>query len=46
MVRAEHAFVTELIRRFVDDGWGPVDLWRDMQAACAAQHDTSEEAPG
>jgi DNA-binding PadR family transcriptional regulator len=45
MVRAERVFVTELIRRFVDDGWGPVDLWRDMQAACAAQHDTSEEAP-
>ena len=45
MVRAEQTFVTELIRRFVDDGWGPVDLWRDMQAACAAQHDTSEEAP-
>ena len=45
MVRAEQTFVTELIRRFVDDGWGPVELWRDMQAACAAQHDTSEEAP-
>ncbi len=45
MIRAEQAFVTELIRRFVDDGWGPVDLWRDMQAAAAAQHDTSEEAP-
>ena len=45
MIQAEQAFVTELIRRFVDDGWGPIDLWRDMQAACAAQHDTSEEAP-
>jgi DNA-binding PadR family transcriptional regulator len=44
MVRAEQSFVTELIRRFVDDGWGPVDFWRDLQTACAAQHDTSEEA--
>jgi len=43
MIRAEHAFVTELIRRFVDDGWGPVDLWREIQAAAAAQHETREE---
>ena len=42
MLRAEHAFVTELIRRFVEDGWGPVDLWRAMQAAAAAQHERSE----
>ena len=46
MLRAEHAFVTDLIRRIVEDGWGPVDLWRDVQAACAAQHEKSEEAPG
>jgi len=46
MIRAEQAFVSELIRRFVDDGWGPVDLWRDIQAACAAQHEKSEEGPG
>jgi DNA-binding PadR family transcriptional regulator len=46
MVRAEHAFVTELIRRIVEEGWGPVELWRDMQAAAAAQHDKSEEEPG
>jgi DNA-binding PadR family transcriptional regulator len=38
MVRAELVFVTELIRRIAEDKWGPVDLWRDLQNGCAAQH--------
>lgn len=50
LLRAEHAFVTELIRRVVEEGWGPVELWRDVQAAAAKQHDKqhekSEEASG
>jgi hypothetical protein len=46
LLKAEHAFVTELIRRFVEEGWGPLDLWRDIQAAAAAQHEKSEEGPG
>jgi DNA-binding PadR family transcriptional regulator len=41
LIKAEHAFVVELVRRIVEDGWGPVDLWRDMQAACAKQHGRS-----
>jgi len=43
MLRAEHAFVAELIRRIVEEKWGPVDLWRDIQAAAAKQHDKNEE---
>ena len=39
LLNAEHAFVSELIRRIVDEGWGPVDLWRDIQAAAARQYE-------
>ena len=39
LLRAEQAFVAELTRRIVEEGWGPVDLWREVQAASARQHD-------
>jgi DNA-binding PadR family transcriptional regulator len=45
LVKAELEFVNELIRRIVEDGWGPVDLWRNIQAAAAAQHETASN-PG
>ncbi|HEY1542772.1 MAG TPA: PadR family transcriptional regulator [Xanthobacteraceae bacterium] len=47
LIKAEHAFVAELVRRIVEEGWGPVNLWRDLQALAARQHqakDTDEEA--
>ena len=31
---AELAFVSDLVRRITQDGWGPVGLWREMQAHC------------
>ena len=40
LLKAEHAFVSELVRRIVDEGWGPVELWRDAQAAAARQHES------
>ena len=39
MIRAELAFVNELVRRIEDEGFGPVDMWRDIQRACAQQHE-------
>lgn len=45
MVRAELAFVNELVRRITEDGWGPVDLWRNIQAKCASQHEGRAEQP-
>jgi DNA-binding PadR family transcriptional regulator len=39
MVKAELAFVTELVRRITEDGWGPVALWRDLQHTCSQQHE-------
>ena len=34
LVKAELDFVTELVRRITEQGWGPASLWRDMQASC------------
>lgn len=39
MVRAELAFVNELVRRITEDGWGPVAMWRDIQRTCSQQHE-------
>ena len=39
LIKAELAFVNELVRRITEEGWGPLDLWRDLQAACARQHE-------
>jgi DNA-binding PadR family transcriptional regulator len=44
VLKAEHAFVSELVRRIVEEGWGPIDLWRNAQAAAARQHEA--EAKG
>ena len=32
LVKAELAFVQELVRRIAEEGWGPLGMWRDMQA--------------
>jgi hypothetical protein len=39
MVRAELEFVNELVRRITEEGWGPVEMWRDIQRACSLQHE-------
>ena len=39
MVRAELEFVTELVRRITEEGWGPVEMWRDIQRTCSRQHE-------
>jgi DNA-binding PadR family transcriptional regulator len=39
LLKAELAFVNELVRRIREDRWGPLDLWRELQALCARQHD-------
>ncbi|MGZ5841455.1 MAG: PadR family transcriptional regulator [Xanthobacteraceae bacterium] len=43
MVRAELVFVNELVRRITEEGWGPVDVWRDIQSSYANQHETKEQ---
>jgi len=34
LLNAELDFVTELVRRITEEGWGPVDLWCNIQATC------------
>jgi DNA-binding PadR family transcriptional regulator len=41
LIKAELAFVNELVRRIVEEGWGPVDMWREIQATAAKQHETA-----
>jgi hypothetical protein len=48
LLKAELAFVNELVRQITDEGWGPLELWRKLQAACARQHEAgavSKEDP-
>ena len=44
MVRAELDFVTDLVRRIVEEGWGPVDMWRSVQSGLARQHEAAPPA--
>jgi DNA-binding PadR family transcriptional regulator len=46
LTRAELAFVNELVRRIAEDGWGPVELWRSIQAAAAGQHERGAQDAG
>jgi DNA-binding PadR family transcriptional regulator len=34
LLKAELAFVNDLVRRVTEEGWGPVDMWRGLQAEC------------
>ena len=44
LIKAELAFVNELARRITEEGWGPLDLWRELQADCARWHEANEVA--
>ena len=46
LIKAELAFVNELVCRITEEGWGPVELWRELQAACARQHEADDVAKG
>jgi len=46
LIKAELAFVEDLVRRIVEEGWGPVELWREIQAAAAKQHETASNPGG
>ena len=44
LIKAELVFVNELVRRITEEGWGPVDLWRELQADCARRYEASGAA--
>jgi len=41
LTKAELVFVNELVRRITEEGWGPLDLWRELQADCARRHEAN-----
>jgi DNA-binding PadR family transcriptional regulator len=43
LLKAELDFVTELARRITEEGWGPADLWRNMQARCEREYQRENE---
>jgi DNA-binding PadR family transcriptional regulator len=38
LTKAELSFVNDLVRRVDEEGWGPRDLWAELQAQCLRQH--------
>ena len=42
LIKAELDFVNDLIRRITEDGWGPVGMWREIQASMERQHRHAE----
>ena len=44
LIKAELAFVQDLVRRITEEGWGPVELWRELQAQGASRHEAREAA--
>jgi DNA-binding PadR family transcriptional regulator len=44
LIKTELGFVNELVRRITEEGWGPLDLWRELQADCARRHEANEIA--
>jgi DNA-binding PadR family transcriptional regulator len=44
LIKAELAFVNELVRRITEEGWGPLALWQKLQADYAGQHEETPKA--
>lgn len=42
LIKAELDFVQELVRRITEDGWGPIGIWREIQASMESQHRPAE----
>ena len=43
LLKAEFEFVSDLVRSITEDGWGPVELWRNMQATCEREYRRENE---
>jgi DNA-binding PadR family transcriptional regulator len=44
LIKTELGFVNQLVRRITEESWGPLDLWRELQADCARRHEANEVA--
>ena len=43
LLKAEFEFVSDLVHNITEDGWGPVELWRNMQATCEREYRRENE---
>jgi hypothetical protein len=43
MLKAEQEFVDTLARRVTEEGWGPVEVWRDIQAGAERRYQDASE---
>lgn len=43
LLRAELDFVNDMVRNITEHGWGPVELWRNMQAGCEREYQRENE---
>jgi DNA-binding PadR family transcriptional regulator len=34
LLKAELDFINDLVRRVTEEGWGPIEMWRGLQAEC------------
>jgi DNA-binding PadR family transcriptional regulator len=46
MIKAELEFVNDLVRRITEEDWGPVGMWREIQAHMESQHRPAEGRDG
>ncbi|ETR75613.1 PadR family transcripitonal regulator [Afipia sp. P52-10] len=44
LLKAEIDFVNDLVRRITEEGWGPVEVWRGMQAHCEQGYQRENES--
>jgi DNA-binding PadR family transcriptional regulator len=42
LIKAELDFVNELVRRITEEGWGPVEMWREIHASLEKRNRTGE----
>jgi DNA-binding PadR family transcriptional regulator len=42
LIKAELDFVRDLVRRITEEGWGPIGVWRDIQAIMEREHPRAE----
>lgn len=44
LLKAELDFVNDMVHDITENGWGPVELWRNMQATCEREYQREHEA--
>jgi len=43
LIKAERGFIHDLVRRITEDGWGPIGVWRELQATMERERRAAEQ---